>query len=215
MSSLLSSFVAFDVETTGFLVGVDQITEIAAVRFQEGRPISAYATLINPKKNIPIKVRQITGITDEMVKNKPTIDQVLDEFAKFCDRDLLVAHNASFDFEFLTSDIKKFESKAPQGLIFDSCAMARNIFPGLLNYKLRTLVNYLNISSSEFHRAQEDACYCGHLMVHLHKKLLQGDLQFSLKKLIKINGSLPLKFVQIIKRPKQIEMFTSPLNKMH
>ena len=213
--SFLLSFVAFDVETTGFLVGVDQITEIAAVKFEEGRPTSVYTTLINPKKNIPVKVKQITGITDEMVKNKPTIDQVLDEFAKFCGKEPLVAHNAPFDFEFLTSDIKKFESKAPQGLIFDSCAMARYVFPGLLNYKLGTLVNYLHISSSEFHRAQEDACYCGHLMVHIYKKMLQNDPQFSLEKLSKINGSPPLKFVQIVKRPKQIEMFTSSPNKIH
>ena len=172
MSDIMPSFVAFDLETTGFLAGMDQITEIAAVRFEKGHPASTYTTLINPKRDIPIKITQITGITDEMVKGKPSIDEVLNDFAEFCGRDVLVAHNAPFDFEFLTSDIKKFESKAPEGLVFDSCAMARNVFPGLLNYKLGTLVNYLNIPSSEgLHRAKEDACCCGHLMVHICEKL--------------------------------------------
>ncbi len=208
MSDVIPSFVAFDIETTGFLAGMDQITEIAAVRFEDGHPTSTYTTLVNPKRDIPIKVTQITGITDEMVKGKPSVDEVLGGFAEFCGRDILVAHNAPFDFEFLSSDIKKFESKAPQGLIFDSCAMARNVFPGLLNYKLKTLVNYLNISSEGFHRAKEDARCCGYLMVHLCKKLRENNSdKFSLERFRQVNNSKSLQFVQIVKRPKQIEMF--------
>lgn len=200
-------FVAFDVETTGFLAGVDQITEIAAVRFENGQPIDAFVTLVNPGKDIPSKVTDLTGITNEMVKDEPTIDQILDKFATFCGTELLVAHNAPFDFEFLTVDIKKFQSKAPQGLIFDSCSMSRRIFPGLLNYKLGTLVKHLKISSSGFHRAKEDASYCGYLMVHIHQKMLKGRIPFSVEKLTQINGSPPLKFVQIKRQPKQVEMF--------
>ena len=217
MSDIMPSFVAFDIETTGFLAGMDQITEVAAVRFEKGQPTSVYTTLVNPKRDIPIKVTQITGITDEMVRDKPSIDEVLDDFAEFCSRDILVAHNAPFDFEFLASDIRKFESKAPQGLVFDSCAMARNVFPGLLNYKLGTLVNYLNISSTEsFHRAKEDACCCGHLMVHLCKKLQENTSdKFSLEKLKQVNSSQPLQFVQIVKRPKQIEMFSMSSGRTH
>ena len=178
---------------------------------------STYTTLVNPKRDIPIKVKQITGITDEMVKDKPTIDQVLDDFAEFCGKDILVAHNAPFDFEFLTSDIKKFESKAPQGLIFDSCAMARNVFPGLLNYKLGTLVNYLNIPSSEgFHRAKEDACCCGHLMAYIYKELRRNNPnKLSLEMFTQVNNSSPLQFIQIIKQPKQIEMFGMSAGRTH
>ena len=217
MSDMVSSFVAFDIETTGFLAGMDQITEIAAVKFEKGHPTSTYTTLINPKREIPIKVEQITGITDEMVKDKPTIDEVLDDFAEFCGQDILVAHNAPFDFEFLTSDIKKFESKAPRGLVFDSCAMARNVFPGLLNYKLGTLVNYLNIPSSEgFHRAKEDACCCGYLMVHVCEKLEKDRSHKSfLEKFQQVNNSKPLQFVQIVKRPKQMEMFNISTYRTH
>ena len=217
MSDVIPSFVAFDIETTGFLAGMDQITEIAAVRFEKGQPTSTYTTLVNPKRDIPIKVKQITGITDEMVRDKPTIDEILDDFAEFCGKDILVAHNAPFDFEFLTSDIKKFESKAPQGLVFDSCAMARNVFPGLLNYKLGTLVNYLNIPSSEdFHRAKEDACCCGYLMVHICEKLREArSNKLSLERFGQVNNSKSLQFVQIIRRPKQIEMFGMSAGRTH
>ena len=201
-------FVAFDLETTGFLVGVDQITEIAGVRFENGQPTSVYTTLINPGRSIPEKVTEVTGITDEMVKDKPTIDHVLDDFANFCGQDLLVAHNARFDFDFLTSDIKKFETKSPSGFVFDSCSMSRRLFPGLLNYKLSTIVKYLKIQSSGFHRAEEDANYCGHVMVHIHKKMVDNRIPFSMEKLTHINGMSPLKFVQIKRQPKQVQMFT-------
>src|SRR5262245_44647507 len=138
-------FVAFDLETTGTLPGVDRIVEIGAVRFVDGEVDSLFATLVDPRMSIPEAASRVNGISDEMVRGKPTIDQLLKSFAEFCQDDVLVAHNAAFDFQFLISDIKKFEAPAPKGVVVDTYAISKKIFPGLPNYKLGTLVQHLKI----------------------------------------------------------------------
>ena len=94
-------FIAFDIETTGFLPKVDQIVEIAAVKFKGGEALESFSSLVNPKIAIPAGAAQIHGITDQMVANQPTIESVLEGFANFCGNDPLVAHNAPFDTEFI------------------------------------------------------------------------------------------------------------------
>ena len=93
-------FVAFDLETTGFMPGVDQIIEIGAVKFDGLKPVDSFVSLVNPRMEIPTPSTEITGITNEMVKDKPPIEDLLDEFAQFCGGHLMVAHNAPFDFQF-------------------------------------------------------------------------------------------------------------------
>src|SRR4051812_17325405 len=98
-------YIAFDLETTGFLPGVDQIVEIGAVRFANGEIISKFCTLVNPRRAMPEAASRVTGISDEMLIGKPYIEDILEPLAEFCGNDLLVAHNAAFDTGFLTADI--------------------------------------------------------------------------------------------------------------
>ena len=163
-------YIAFDLETTGFLPGVEQITEIGAVKFENGKPISRFATLVNPQKPIPAEVVKVTGITDDMVKDSPLIEGLLTDFAEFCGDDLIIAHNAAFDVQFLTADINKYESPAPKGIVLDTLAIAKKVIPGLANYKLGTLVQHFEIKSTDFHRAEEDASYTGQLFWKLIQK---------------------------------------------
>src|ERR1700733_10549521 len=102
-------YIAFDIETTGFLPRVDQIVEIAGVRFVDGKPIEAFSSLVNPQISIPPGAMRVHGITDEMVKDQPLIEEVLGKFAEFCGSAPLVAHNAPFDMEFIKTDVEKFE----------------------------------------------------------------------------------------------------------
>lgn len=199
-------FVAFDLETTGIFAGVDQIVEIGAVRFVNHKPEAIFATLVDPKMPIPSQASKVNGISDEMVKGKPTIDELLPSFAEFCGQDVIVAHNAPFDVQFLTADIKKIESPAPVGVILDTCAMSRKVFPGLANYKLGTLVQHLKIKASNFHRAEEDASYCGYLFSHILQKVMQPSGEIPVENLISLTGKPPLRFPQIEKQPKQLEL---------
>lgn len=200
------NFVAFDLETTGFMAGVDHIVEIAAVRFSNGQPMEAFATLINPNRPIPPEASKVSGITDEMVVGKPTIDQVMEPFAEFCRDDLMVAHNAPFDFQFVTYDVNRLECLAPKGLVLDTCAIARKVFPGLINYKLGTLVQHLKLPTGVFHRAQEDATYCGQLFSETLKKLTQNGQPPAIETLLNLQGGKPLKFPVIERQPKQLDL---------
>lgn len=200
-------FIAFDLETTGTVPGVDQIVEIGAVKFQNGQPAAIFSTLVDPKKSIPPGASAVNGITDDMVKGKPVIEDLLLSFAEFCGDDLMVAHNAPFDSQFLTSDIKKFESPAPKGLIIDTLPISRKVFPGLPNYKLGTLVQHLKIPTTDFHRAEEDATYCGHLFLNLVKRISIGGQAPQITNLVALTGKPELKFPQIIRQAKQLDLF--------
>lgn len=201
-------FIAFDVETTGTVPGVDTIIEIGAVRFVDGMVDAVFSTLIDPLRPIPPGASQVNGISDEMVRGKPLIQDLLDPLADFCGDDIMVAHNAPFDAQFLTASIKKFESKAPQGLVLDTLAISRKIIPGLPNYKLGTLVQHLNIPTTDFHRAEEDATYCGHLFINLVRKMSGNSNQMPLANLVTLTGKTEIRFPQIEKQPKQLDLFS-------
>lgn len=201
-------FIAFDFETTGTVPGVDQIIEIGAVRFINGEPESVFSTFVDPLRPIPPGASNVNKIYDHMVKGAPTIETLLDSFAEFCGDDLMVAHNAPFDAQFLTADIKKYESQAPKGLVIDSLPIARKVFPGLPNYKLGTLVQFLKIPTAEFHRAEADATYLGHLFSQIIKRISIGGQPPQVANLIALTGKAELRFPQIIRQPKQMDLFS-------
>jgi DNA polymerase-3 subunit epsilon len=188
------------------LPGVDQITEIGAVKYENGAPQATFVTLINPRRSIPETSARISGITDEMVIGKPTIDEVLESFAEFCDDLVVVAHNAPFDYQFLTADIQKFEASAPCGIVLDTCQMSRKVFPGLLNYKLATLVQHLGIPATGFHRAGEDAGYAGQLFLKILEKISVGGQIAAIETMIALSNNQALKFPKMVKQPKQLDL---------
>ncbi|RYZ87220.1 MAG: 3'-5' exonuclease [Proteobacteria bacterium] len=200
-------FIAFDLETTGTVPGVDKIVEIGAVRFIDGVPEAIFATLIDPLRPIAPGATAVNGISDDMVRGKPLIESVLPSFAEFCGDDVLVAHNAPFDAQFLTADIKRHETVAPTGIILDTLPIARKVFPGLPNYKLGTLVQYLKIPTTGFHRAEEDATYCGHLFYQMIKRISVGGQAPQVTNLIALTGKPESRFPQIVRQPKQMDLF--------
>ncbi|OFZ19857.1 MAG: DNA polymerase III subunit epsilon [Bdellovibrionales bacterium RBG_16_40_8] len=200
-------FVSFDLETTGFIAGVDRIVEIGAVRFVNGQVESLFTTLIDPQMPIPEAATKVNGITNDMVYGKPKIESILEPFAEFCSNDLLVAHNANFDFQFLNSDIIRLETAAPRGVILDTCSMARRVLPGLPNYKLGTLVQHMKIESAKFHRAEGDATYCGQLFIKMIEKMSGGLFLPPIENLLALSGKAILKFPQITPKPKQLGLF--------
>lgn len=197
-------FIAFDLETTGTVPGVDQIVEIGAVKFFNGVPEATYSTLVNPRRSIPPQASAVNGITDDMLIGKPFIEDLLSTFAEFCGDCPVVAHNAPFDAQFLTADIKRFEAEAPRGVILDTLPISRKVFPGLANYKLGTIVDHLKIESGVFHRAEEDASYCGQILIAIMKKIFQVGEEIRLENLIALTGKPEYRFPQIEKQPKQI-----------
>lgn len=198
-------FVAFDLETTGIVAGVDRIVEIGAVRFIDGQIEGVFSTLVDPLMSIPPGASRVNGIKDDMVAGKPKVEELLAPLAEFCGDDVLIAHNAEFDTQFLTADIRKHEGKAPRGIILDSYPMAKKVFPGLANYKLVTLVQHLNIPSTGFHRAEEDASYCGYLLLKMIEKISGNTNMWPpIANLVALTGRAEMRFPQIEPQPKQL-----------
>ena len=199
------NFIAFDLETTGTLAGIDRIVEIGAVRFVGGKPEDIYSTLVDPLMPIPEGASRVNGISDDMVEGKPLVQDCLESFTKFCGQDPLVAHNASFDFQFLLNDYRKHEFLAPSGYVFDTLSLSKRIIPGLSNYRLSTVAQHLKFKFGTLHRAHEDAEVCGKVFANLMEKALPNE--FLDKRAVEsLQGKAPLKFPYIEKSSDQLSL---------
>ena len=201
-------FIAFDLETTGIKSTEDMIVEVGAVLFDGDRAIKGYGALVDPGRSIPPDASAVNGITDDMVRGKPTIATVLEEFTEFCGDLPLVAHNAPFDYKFLLEDIKLHKSVSPTGVVLDTLPLARKVFPGLANYKLWTLVRHFNFPSGTFHRAEEDSSYCGLLFAKIVQTLEMRREPCAEEDLLKLMGNKePMRFPQFTAQPDQLDLF--------
>ena len=200
-------FIAFDLETTGIQPKTDDVVEIGAVRFRGAAPAETFCTLINPGRPIPPEASAVNGITDEMVAGQPRIETILPGLADFCGDLPLVAHNAPFDFKFLLGAVEKHRARAPKGVVLDSCALSRIVFPGMFNYKLGTLVRHFGFPNSTFHRAEEDSVYCGLLFARIVEALEKAGQPASVHALLALTKQPPMQFPQYEARPQQLGLF--------
>ncbi len=106
------SFVVFDLETTGLEPKKDEIVEIGAIKFDRYGPIARFSILIDPGIPMPPAASQVNHITDDMLKGKPILEDVLPDFIRFIDKSILIAHNASFDCSFINEALAKFSQLA-------------------------------------------------------------------------------------------------------
>lgn len=164
------TYVVFDIETTGLSVRSDSITEIGAVKVVEGRIVERFSQLVNPQQNIPLEVSKLTGITNAMVENEPTIDTVIHDFHVFCQGAVLVAHNAKFD----TSFIRKYcyQENLPFDFpVLDTLPLSRAMVKGVKRFNLGTISKKLGISLIDAHRAVNDAEATAHIFIKLLHQL--------------------------------------------
>ena len=161
-------FVAFDIETTGLSPFSSKIIELSAVRFRNSEAKEVFSTLVNPQVHIPPKITKITGINDEIVKNAPTIEQVIDSFIEFIGNDPLVGHNIiDFDLPFLYQC--GFNPKKPKRNYYDTLKISRRYIDkdDVDNFKLDALLEYYDIQRDTAHRGDIDSCAEGLLFVKL------------------------------------------------
>ena len=152
ISSPSRQWVAIDLETTGLSSTRDAIIEIGAVRFDRERTIDEFQTLVNPRRELPQFVRDLTGITQQQVDTAPTFPAVADDLARFIEDAIPVAHNASFDLGFLR------QNGIDVGARFcDTFELAYLVRPAAKGYSLTQLKRQLSVHQSRAHRALDDA----------------------------------------------------------
>lgn len=154
--SIDEDFVVFDIETTGLSPKNDMITEIGAVKISNGVVVDRYSQLINPGIRIPKKIVDLTGITDDIVRDKPTISDVLPQFYEFVGDCVLVAHNASFDMGFISENLIKIGLNINNSVL-DTLQLSRELFPLLKSHKLNKIAQHLNVNLKNHHRAVDDS----------------------------------------------------------
>ena len=168
------SFVVFDIETTGLLKYRDSITEIGAVRVENGEITETYNQLINPERILPEKIVEITGITDAMLADKPKIDEVLPEFLEFCGDSLIVGQNTDFDVGFIRYNAKKLDLKFDP-IYLDTLPMARALFDDMGKFSLDKIARKLDIPAFNHHRASDDARATAQIFIKMYKMIMEEE----------------------------------------
>ncbi len=163
-------FVVFDVETTGLYASTDRLTEIGAVKVENGVVTEKFNTFVNPGMPIPAKITQLTGITDEMVKDAPDEQQAVQAFIEFCGDRTLIAHNADFDMSFIHAACDRHGIEY-QPTYIDTVPMARALLPDCKNHKLDTVAKALCLPEFNHHRACDDAAVLGDIFIRFMEML--------------------------------------------
>ena len=168
-------YVVFDVETTGSAAGKGgAITEIGALKLVGGEVIDQFTTLVNPGRPIDPFVVRLTGITDRMVSDSPSISEVMPRFEEFVEGCVLVGHNVHFDCSFVTA--ARDGSPLPNEVL-DTLKLARCLVPGLKRYRLSALVSHFGVRQAPNHRALSDAAATTDVFRKLLKLLRSAGIE--------------------------------------
>lgn len=151
-----STFVVFDTETTGLFPGYDQLVEIAACRIKNNHTVDEFQTLVNPQREIPPEITNLHGITESMVADAPTCEEAVKMFFDYVQEDPLVAHNASFDENFISFNCHKYRMEAGSNAIYDTLILSRRLFPELKSHGLASLTSVFKIEHEVKHRGMPD-----------------------------------------------------------
>ncbi len=150
-----TTYCVLDLETTGFSATTEKITEVGIMKVRDGEVIDQFSCFVNPQKHIPQRVTEVTNITDDMVKDAETIEQVFPKILDFIKDSVLVAHNAPFDMGFLKQNAKTLGYEFDYTYL-DTLSLAKDLFPDYKKYKLGKIAENLGIKVEVAHRALDD-----------------------------------------------------------
>ena len=162
--------VCFDIETTGLKVTTEAITEIGAVVLKNGEITDTFQTFVNPHRRLTPEIIGLTGITDAMLANAPSLKEALTAFLRFVDGRPLAAHNAPFDIGFIRAGCEKVGLDFEPTYI-DSLILAQNLLPELHKYKLDVVAEYLDLPAFNHHRASDDAGMVAYMLIPFFEKM--------------------------------------------
>ena len=151
------TYVVFDLETTGFNPHHNEIIEIGATKIEAGEITSSYQTFVNPNGEVPARITELTGITNEMVADAPSLQEAIEEFLSFVGEATLVAHNLSFDLGFIEDKLKRLNKAEISNPALDTLNLSRALLPELKTYKLKKLAKEFKVDLDNHHRADDDA----------------------------------------------------------
>ncbi len=159
-----ATYVVFDVETTGLSAVHNDLIQIAASKMYKGNIVEQFDEFINPGHHLSAFTTELTGITDNHVRNAKPIEQVLQMFRDFCKDTVLVAHNATFDVGFMNVNYKRHDMPTITQPVIDTLELARNLYPEYKRHGLGPLTKRFQVSLEHHHMANYDAEATGRLL---------------------------------------------------
>ena len=163
-------FVVFDIETTGLNPTRNEIIEIGAVKIRKGELVDSFSSFVKAEERIPENIIKLTGITNDMVQDAPSIGQVLPKFLEFCQDSILVAHNASFDMGFISENAKRLNISFTNSVL-DTLSLSREMLRDIKSHRLDKVADHLGLVLTNHHRALDDAQVTGKILLELLKRL--------------------------------------------
>jgi DNA polymerase-3 subunit epsilon len=148
--------VFLDIETSGGSPAGSRITEIGALRVEDGKVSGTFSQLLNPEMKMPWFITKLTGITDEMLWDQPLFAGIADDLEYFLRDAIFIAHNVNFDYSFIKSEFGRMGSEFNMDR-FCTARLSRRLYPDQRRHNLDTLIEVHDIKVANRHRALDDA----------------------------------------------------------
>jgi DNA polymerase-3 subunit epsilon len=181
---LNKNFTIVDIETTGGKAFFNRIIEIGIIRVERGEVVQKYKSLINPGRDVPEFITELTGITEKMLKKAPTFEDIAEDIFPLFEDSIFVAHNSSFDYQFLKTEFNSM------GLAFNldnlcTVRLSRVLYPEHKKHNLNALIERHNFKCKNRHRAYDDAKVLLDFLKLVHKKFPKEQIEKAIDRTIK------------------------------
>lgn len=153
---ILNDYIVFDIETTGLDSSYDEVIEIGAIKVHKNKIVSKFNSLVKPRNEIDEYITELTGITNEMVKDAPTIEEILPDFMNYIGNDILIGHNVNFDINFIYDNLYRNKFDVLTNDFIDTMRISRKLLPDLPHHRLIDLARYFEIDTTNNHRSLKD-----------------------------------------------------------
>lgn len=197
----LFNFVALDIETSGFDFKTDEIIEIGAVRFEQGKKTDQFSTFIKPTKPVSAFIKQLTHITEQQLSQGDQLKNALKSLLDYLKDDIIVCHNKAFDLGFINKKLEMNDLPRLRNEEIDTLDLSRIYLPFTLNHKLETVSEYFEINLENAHRAIYDAEATGLILLKLLDFIDENiplQLNFKLLEISRYAGSPVTNFLEKI-----------------
>ena len=171
-----ATYIVFDVETTGLSSRYDKIIELAAVKVHKGEIIDRYESFINPHEPLSEVIKNLTGITDQMLENEREFEEVIPEFRDWVGDGIYVAHNAMFDMGFIDTAYTKLGFGPSENPVIDTLEITKVLNKSLKRHNLAALAKHYNVELVSHHRAIYDAEATGFIFIKMLQQLKENDI---------------------------------------
>lgn len=171
-----SDYVVIDIETTGLSPKDNEIIEIAAIKYKNNIQVDEFCTLVKPKYKIVPFISTLTGITNQMTKNSPKINDVILQFRDFVGKNFLVGYNVNFDVNFLYDNLFEFYDEYLRNNFIDVMKIASNLLPNLPRHRQIDIAQYYGISIDGAHRAKNDCLVCNQIFKKLEQEIIDREI---------------------------------------